>query len=87
MSNGRIGWVGYVACMGRKRNAYKMLVEKCQGRPRHRWENNIKMDLVKTGCEGVSCTELVQDTVQWWTWVNTVMKFQVPKQKGSFLAR
>jgi len=58
MSNGRIGWVGYVACMGRKRNAYKMLVEKCQGRPRHRWENNIKMDLVKIVWEVVDWIHL-----------------------------
>jgi hypothetical protein len=43
-------WVGYVACMGERKGAYRFLVRKPQGkrplvRPRHRWENNIKMDL------------------------------------------
>jgi hypothetical protein len=43
----RIGWVGRVAHMGKKRNAYGILVGKSLGRPRHRWEDNIKVDLDK----------------------------------------
>jgi hypothetical protein len=46
--------VGYVACMGEMRSAYKVLVGKLEGKrqlgkPRHRWEDNIKMDLREIG--------------------------------------
>jgi hypothetical protein len=46
----RMRWVGHVACMGKKRNAYRILVGKPEGkrplaRPRCRWVDNIKMDL------------------------------------------
>jgi hypothetical protein len=46
----RIRWAGYVACMKAKRNAYRILVGKPEGkkplgRPRRRWEDNIKVDL------------------------------------------
>jgi len=45
-------WAGYVAVMGKNRGVYRVLVWKPEGkrplgRPRHRWENNIKMDLQK----------------------------------------
>jgi hypothetical protein len=47
-------WVRHISCMGEMRNAYKILVGKPDGkrslgRPRHRWEDNIKMDLRKKG--------------------------------------
>ena len=46
----RMRWVGHVACMGERGGAYRVLVGKPEGkrplgRPRHRWEDNIKMDL------------------------------------------
>jgi len=46
----RMKWVGQVACMGERRSAYRILVgrsegRKTLGRPRHRWEDNIKVDL------------------------------------------
>jgi hypothetical protein len=46
----RLRWAGHVACMGERRGAYRALVGKPEGRrplerPRHRWEDNIKMDL------------------------------------------
>jgi hypothetical protein len=46
-------WVGHVACMGKGRGVYRALVERSKGkrplgRPRCRWENNIKMDLRET---------------------------------------
>jgi len=56
-------WARYVACMVEKRGAYnKVLVEKPEekrplGRPRHRWEDNIKMDLQEMGW--VAWTELI----------------------------
>jgi len=54
----RMRWVGYVAHMGESRGVYRVLVGKPEGtrplgRPRHRWENNIKMDLQEVGCEGI----------------------------------
>ena len=54
----RMEWVGHVARMGEGRGVYRVLVGKPEGkgplgRPRCRWEDNIKMDLKKVGCEGM----------------------------------
>jgi len=51
----RTTWVGHVAYMGKMRNAYKILVEKPEGKrqlgsPECRWEDNIRMDLREIGC-------------------------------------
>jgi hypothetical protein len=43
------------------------------GRPRHKWEDNIKMDLREIGINGVNWIHLAQDRVRWWAFVNTVM--------------
>jgi hypothetical protein len=48
------------------------------GRPRRRWEDNIKMDLREICIDGANWIQLVQDRIQWWTFVNTVMKVRVP---------
>jgi hypothetical protein len=48
------------------------------GRPRHRWEDNIKMDLREIGIDGANWTQLAQNRVHWWACVNTVMNLQVP---------
>jgi hypothetical protein len=50
----RIRWAGHVASIGERRGAYRVLVGKLErkrrlGRPRRRWENNIKIDLQETG--------------------------------------
>jgi hypothetical protein len=50
----RMRWAGHVTRMGRKRNAYRLLVEKPEGkrllgRPRHRWVDNIKIDVRDIG--------------------------------------
>jgi hypothetical protein len=65
------------------RGIYSVLVGRPKGkrpleRPRCRWEDNIKMDLRETGINGASWIQLAQDRVQWQTFVNTVMKLQVP---------
>jgi hypothetical protein len=65
------------------RNAYKILVAKPErnvqlGRPRRRRQDNIRMDLRKIGWEGVDWLHLAQDSDQWWSLVNTVMKLRVP---------
>jgi hypothetical protein len=48
------------------------------GRPRRRWEDNIKMDLKEVGYEGVDWIELAQDRDMWRALVNAVMNFRVP---------
>jgi hypothetical protein len=78
----RIRWAGYVAKMGEKRNAYRILVGKPEGkkplgRPRRRWENNIKMDLREIGWGGMDWIDLAQDRDQWRALVNTVMNLRV----------
>jgi hypothetical protein len=48
------------------------------GRPRHRWEDNIKMDLREVGWRGMDWIFLVQDRDNWWALVNVVMNLRVP---------
>ena len=48
------------------------------GRPRHRWEDNIKMDLQEAGYEGTNWIELAQDRDRWWALANAVMNLWVP---------
>jgi hypothetical protein len=55
----RMRWKRYVARMGKRRGAYRVLVEKPErkrqfGRPRRRWEDNIKMDLQEVGWGGMN---------------------------------
>jgi hypothetical protein len=55
------------------------------GRPRHRWEDNIKMDLQDMGCESMDWIDQAQDRDKWWALVDTVMNLQVPQNVGDFL--
>ena len=48
------------------------------GRPRHRWEDNIKMDLQEVGCGGMDWIKLAQDRDRWQVRVNVVMNLRVP---------
>jgi hypothetical protein len=79
----RMGWAGHVARMGEKRNAYRVLVGKPEGkrplgRPRRRWVGNIKMDLLEIGLGGVDWIGLAQDRDKWRALVNAVMNLRVP---------
>ena len=62
----KMRWAGHVACMGERRGVYRVLVVKPEGkkplgRPKHRWEDNIKMDLKEVGCGGMDWIELGQE--------------------------
>jgi hypothetical protein len=79
----RMRWVGHGTRMGEGRGVYRVLVGRPQGkrslgRPRHRWEDNIKLDLREMGIEGANWIQLAQDRVQWRTFVNAVMYLCVP---------
>jgi len=79
----RTRWAGHVVCMGERRGVYRVLVGKAEGkrplgRPRLRWEDNIKMDLQEVGCGGMDWIELAQDRDRWQALVNAVMNLGVP---------
>jgi hypothetical protein len=81
----RMRWAGHVARMGEDRGVYRVLVGKPElkrplGRPRHRWENNIKVDLQEVGgggCRG-GWMEVAQVRDKWPALVGTVRDFRVP---------
>jgi hypothetical protein len=69
--------------MGKKRNVYMLLVGKPErkrplGRPRRRWIDNIKMDLLEIGLYVVDWIGLAQDGYSWRALVNSVMNLRVP---------
>jgi hypothetical protein len=79
----RMRWAGHVTCMGEGRGVYRGLVGKPEGRRplgrrRHRWEDNIRMDLREVGCGCVDWMELAQDRDRWHTLVSAVMNLRVP---------
>jgi hypothetical protein len=79
----RLRWAGHVARMGAGRGVYRVLVGRPEGkrplgRPRRRWDNNIKLDLREIGIDGANLIQLAQDRVPWRAFVNTVMNLRVP---------
>jgi len=76
--------------MGERRVLYRVLVGKPEGkrplgRPRHRWEDNILMDLQEVGCGVMDWIDLAQGRDRWWALVNAVMNLWVPLKAGNFL--
>ena len=76
-----------MARMGEGRGVYRVLVGKPEGkrplgRPRRRWEDNIKMDLREVGGGCGDWMELSQDRDRWRALLSTVMNFRVPKKSG-----
>ena len=78
----RIRWVGHVARMGERRGVHRVLVGKPEvnrplGRPRRRWEDNIKSDLQEGGCGGMDWIELARNRDRWRALVKAVMNLRV----------
>jgi hypothetical protein len=83
----RMRWAGHVERMGEKMNAYRLFVEKPEGkiplgRPRRRWVDNIRMDLGEVGWGDVDWIGLVQDRDNWRALVNSVLNLRVPSNAG-----
>jgi hypothetical protein len=79
----RMRWTGHVARMGEGRGVYRVLFgtpkgKRPLGRPRRRWEDNIKMDLREIWIDGAKWIRLTQDRVQWRVFVNTVISLRFP---------
>jgi len=73
----RVRWAGHVAGMGERKGVCRVLVGKPEetrplGRPRLRWEDNIKMDLEEVGCGGMDWSELAQNRDRWRALVKAV---------------
>jgi hypothetical protein len=78
----RMRWTGHVAHMGEKRNVYRLLVGKPEGKrslgkPRCRWVDNIRMDLGEVGWGDVDWIGLAQDRNRWRALVNLVSNLRV----------
>ena len=72
-----------LAYMGERRGVYRVLVGKPEGKellgkPRRRWEDNIKLDLQEVECGSMDWIEVAQDRDRWRTLVNAVMNLRVP---------
>jgi len=75
-------WAGHVVHMGEERGVYRVLLAKLEGkrplgRPRHRWVDNIRMDLQKVGCGYMDWIGLAQYRDRWRTLVSAVMNLRV----------
>jgi hypothetical protein len=79
----RMRWSEYVARTGEKRNTYRLLVGKPEGRrplgrQRRRWVDNIKMDILEIGWDGMDWIDLAQDRDKWRALVKALMNLRVP---------
>ena len=78
----RVRWAEHVVCMGERRGVYRVFVGKPEGkrplgRPRSRWEDNIKMDLQEVGGGGMDWIKLAENRDRWQALVNVAVKLRV----------
>jgi hypothetical protein len=76
--------------MGERRDVYRVLGgipegKRSLGRPRHKWEDNMKMGLQEVGCGGMDWIDLAQNRDRWRAFVKAVMKIRVPLKAGNVL--
>jgi hypothetical protein len=79
----RIRWAGRVSRMREKRNAYRLVLGKPEGkmllgRPSCRWLDNVRLDLAEVGWDDVDWIGLAQDRNRWRAVVNSVLNLRVP---------
>ncbi|KAJ4437004.1 hypothetical protein ANN_17136 [Periplaneta americana] len=79
----RLRWAGHLTCMGESRNAYRVLIwrpeeKRSLGRPRRRWEDNIKMDLREVGYDDRLWINLAQNRDRWRAYIRAAMNLWVP---------
>jgi hypothetical protein len=84
-------WEGHVARMADRRGEYYFLIERTEvkiplGKPKHRWEDNNKIDLEELVWGGVGWIDLAWARDKWQTLINAVMNFRFPLKPGNFLA-
>ncbi|KAJ4438503.1 hypothetical protein ANN_14448 [Periplaneta americana] len=85
----RLRWAGHVAHMGESRNAYGVLVgrpegKRPSGRPRRRWEDNIKIDLREVGYDDREWINLAQDRHQWRAYVRAAMNLRYNQESDTW---
>ena len=83
MTSRRLRWAGHVARMGEKRRLYSILIGKPEGkrplgRPRRRWEDNIRRDLREVGIRDENWLDVAQERILWRTFVTAAMNLRVP---------
>jgi hypothetical protein len=76
-------WAGYIARKGERKGVYRVWVGKPEGKrplgkPKSRWEDNIKMHLQEVVCGNMDWIDVAQDRVMWWALVNAAMNLRVP---------
>jgi len=79
----RMRWSGHAARMGERRGVYRVLMGRPEGkrplgRPRRRWEDNIKVDLQEVGCGSMDWIELARDRDRLRTLVTAIVNLRVP---------
>ena len=79
----RLGWAGHVVRMEEGRSAFRILTgtptgKRRLGKPRHRWEDNIRMDLNEIGIHTRNWVNLVEDKDYWRARVNVALNLRIP---------
>ena len=78
-----VRWAGHITRTWERRGVYRVLIGKPEGkrplgRPRFRWQGNIKMDFQEVECEGMDWIDVAQVRDRWRALVNALVNFQVP---------